>query len=262
MIFNFAEALSALGDNAAARIANGARPAGNYMFNMFLPERTQPDYHVDAANMVVRSTMAGLVGMDSPYPPAGSVEMSNFMESSAKLGITSTLTEGAMRQLQSLMRQFQVAGTLSNDFLQREALNFLQKVIVQGQLDRAEWMRAQALVTGVINWTFNQKNLLIDYGIPAANRLTTRTAASTDAYSSTGSGFWTDVAAARRLLRYNLRAIVMNSTTMDQILGNSANPVEIMSQDNSIVRLRRFRARCCHQPFDSDGDGRYYCPGS
>lgn len=240
MNLNFAEALATLGGNAALRIANGARPAGNYLFNTFLPERLQPDYHVEAANMIVRATMAGLAAMDSPYPPGGNVEVSTFLENSAKLAITSTITEQAMRQLQALMRQMQFDGTLTNEFLQREALNFLQKVIVQAQLDRSEWLRGQALVTGAIDWTFNQKNLLVNYGIPAANFLTTRTDAANTAYSDTASAFWTDVAAARRLLRYNIRAAILNSATMDKILNNAVNSLEIMSQDNQTFTVRRF----------------------
>lgn len=240
-VLNFAEALAELGGNAAARIANGARPPANYLFATFLPERLQPDYHVEAANMLVRATMAGLTSMDSPYPPGGTVEVSTFLENSAKLGVSSTITEGAMRQLQALMRQMQFDGTLTNEFLQREALNFLQKVIIQAQLDRSEWLRSRALVYGAINWTFNQKNLLVDYGIPAANFLTTRTDANNDAYGDTNSAFWTDVAAARQLLRYNVRAVVLNSTTADQILNNSANSLEIISQDNSMFTVRRYR---------------------
>lgn len=252
MIFNFSEAIAALGNNAAATIANGARPTGNYLFNTFLPERTQPSYYVDAANMVVRSTMAGLVGMDSPYPPGGTVEVSNFLENSAKLGISSTLTEGALRQLQSLMIQMQATGTLTNEYLQREALNFLQKIIVQAQLDRAEWMRAQALVYGQLNWTFNQKNLLVNYGFPAGNFLATRTNVNNDAYGDTNSAWWADLLEARRLLRYNLRAIVMNSTTLHQIMGNTANSLAITGQDNSLVTVRQYQTIGGNSVLNSD----------
>jgi hypothetical protein len=241
MNFSFAEALALLGQDASFRIANAARPPANYLYNTFLPERNMPTYHVDAANMMVRTTMAGLVAMDSPYPPGGTVQIEKFLEQSAKLGITNTLTEEALRQLQMMMLQLQSTGQLTNDFLQREALNFLQKVIIQGMLDAAEWLRGQALVTGAINWTFNQKNLLVSYGIPAGNFLTTRTDSSNDAYGDSASAFWTDVAAARQKLRYNLRAAVLNSVTLDEILGNSVNTLQIVSQDNARVSLRRYR---------------------
>lgn len=241
MDFSFAEALAALGVNVGARIANAARPPANYLFNTFLPERTLPTYHVEGASMVVKTTMAGLAAMDSPYPPGGAIEISTFLEQTAKLAISNTLTEGALRQLMTLMTQLQANGQMTNEFLQREALNFLQKVILQGMLDTAEWLRGQALVYGALNWSFNQKTLAVSYGIPAANFLTARTDANADSYSDTASAFWTDVAAARRLLRYNLRAAVLNSSTMDKILGNSVNALQIVSQDNARVRLRRYK---------------------
>lgn len=257
MILNFAEALAALGNNAAARIANGARPQANYLFNTLLPERNVPDYTVEAANMIVRATMAGLVAMDSPYPPGGSIETSTFLERSAKLGISSTITEGAMRQLQALMQVLQNQGSLTNDFLQREALNFLQKVIIQAQLDRAEWLRGQALITGAINWTFNQKNLLVSYGIPAANFLTTRTDSSNDSYSDSASAFWTDVIAAQTLLRFQVRAAIMNSATMLKIIGNSANNLEIISQDFTSFEVVRLVSRAGNTQRDSDSRYRF-----
>lgn len=252
MIFNFAEALATMGQNAAVRVANAARPPANYLFNTFLPERNMPNYHVEAANMIVRSTMAGLVAMDSPYPPGGTVEVSTFLEQSAKLAIQNTLTEGALRQLQTLMLQMQAMGNLSNDFLINEALNFLQKVIIQAHLDTSEWLRSQALVYGLINWTFNNKTLYVDYGIPAANKLTTRTNANNDSYSDSASAFWTDVAEAQRLLRYNVRAAIMNSATFEKIVGNSANNIDLVSQSNGGFSVRRYKSVAGNTMLDTD----------
>lgn len=241
MNFSFAEAINQLGNDVGVRIANAARPPANYLFNTFLPERTLPTYHVDAANLVVRTTMSGLVGMDSPYPPGGTVQVDKFLEQSAKMAISNTLTEETLRALMTMMQALMATGQMSNDFLQREALNFLQKVIIQGMLDTAEWLRGQALVYGLINWTFNQKNLYVSYGIPSTNFLTTRTDSSNDAYGDSASAFWTDVAAARQKLRYNLRAAVLNSTTLDQIIGNSVNAAQIVTQDNTRISLRRLK---------------------
>lgn len=240
MNFNFSEALAALGPDAAVRIANAARPPANYLFNTFLPERNKTSYQVDAANMIVRSTMAGLVGMDSPYPPGGTVEISSFLENTAKIAITNTLPEQAMRELQQLMLQFQVNGTLTNDYLQREALNFLQKVVIQSLLDTSEWLRGQALVYGALNWSFNQKTLAVDYSIPTANKLTVRTDANNDAYGDTSSKFWVDIAKAREMLRYNVRAWVLNSVTAQQILNNSVNNIGVISQSNNTLSIRRY----------------------
>lgn len=252
MLFNFAEALEQMGMGGAVRIANAARPPANYLFNTFLPERTMPSYTVEIANMTVRSTLAGLVGMDSPYPPSGTVELSSFLENSAKIATENTLTEGALRQLQALMREMQYAGNLSNDFLVTEALNFLNKVILQSMLDTSEWLRGQALVTGAINWTFNKKNLLVDYGIPAANKLTARTDANNDSYSDSASAFWTDVAAAQEKLRYNVRAAIMNSATFNKIVGNTANNLEVINQSNTAFTVRRYRTVGGNTVPDSD----------
>jgi hypothetical protein len=179
--------------------------------------------------------------MDSPYPPGGVVEASTFLEQSAKIATENTLTEGALRQLQNLMREMQYNGTLSNDFMINEALNFQQKVIIQALLDTSEWLRGQALVYGLINWTFNKKTLSVNYGIPAANFLTARTNSSNDSYSDSASAFWTDVIAARRLLGYNVRTAIMNSATMDKIVGNSVNNLELISQNNSMFTVRKYR---------------------
>ena len=74
--------------------------------------------------MTVRSTMPGLVGMDSPYPPTGITELSKFLEEVAKIANSTHLTETALRRLQTIMQQRMVAGTLDNDYLVNEALNF------------------------------------------------------------------------------------------------------------------------------------------
>lgn len=252
MLFNFAEAIASMGADAAVRIANAARPPSNYLFSTFLPERNVPDYHVEAANMTIRSTMAGLVGMDSPYPPSGIVEMSSFLENSAKIATENTLTEGAIRHLQQLLREMQYAGTLTNTFLVNEALNFLNKVILQAMLDTSEWLRGQALIYGLINWTFNKKTLSVNYGIPAANFLTTRTDSSNDSYSDSSSAFWTDVAQAQTLLRYNVRAAIMNSATFNKIVNNTANSLELVSQSNSGFSVRRYKTIGGNTVLDSD----------
>jgi hypothetical protein len=237
MDFSFIAALALLGRNAAFRIANGVRPSARYLFATLLPELMKNSYYIESANMTVRATMAGLVGMDSPYPPGGMIEIGTFLERSAKIAIQVGLTERALRELQELLMRAAARGGNTNQLLAQEALNFLNKVIIQAQMDRSEWLRAQALVYGSIDWAFNGKSLTVDYGIPAANKLTTRT--GNDAYGGSTSKFWTDVSAARRLLRYNMRALITNSSTIDVIINNDANAVEVLSQTNSQVEIRR-----------------------
>jgi hypothetical protein len=239
MYLNFIEAIAALGPDAAFRIANAVRPPTNYLFNTLLPERNMSSYYIDSGNMTVRATMAGLVGMDSPYPPGGMVEVSTFLEQSAKMAIDVPLHEGTLRQIQEMLNLVAGGGGNTKEALSQEALNFLSKVIVQALMDRAEWLRGKALVTGAINWTFNKKNLLVDYGVPAANFLTSRT--GNDAYNGSASKFWTDVRAAQRALRYSVRAVIAHSDTINAIVDNTVNNALIVSQSVGGMTLRRYK---------------------
>jgi hypothetical protein len=242
MNFNFEEALESLGADATFMIASEAQPPADYLFNTLLPERNEPGYTVKSADMTVRSTMPGLVGLDSPYPPTGITELSTFLQEVAKIANSTHLTEAALRRLQAIMMQRQIAGTLDNDYLVNEALNFLNKVIIQGHLDRAEWMRGQALVNGEIDWTFNQITYQVNYGVPKANFLPTRT--GNDAWIGSTSQFWTDIRLLTSILRYNVRAFIVHPDTLWAILNNDANKAEVLRQDgftNGInqVTLRR-----------------------
>lgn len=236
---SFFNALAQLGADAAFRVARAARPAAEYLFATILPERQRNSYYVEDGTMRIVPTMAGLVAMDSPYPPGGVVEISTFLEESAKIANSNTIPEKALREIQAMVQQLALGGGNTNEALVREALNFLDKVILQPHMDTMEWLRGQALVYGQINWTFNNKNLLIDYGIPAANLLTTRTIASTEAYGESGSVFWGDVREARKLLKYDLRIAMAHPETIDVILGNTANSFEVLQQADSGIQIRK-----------------------
>jgi hypothetical protein len=103
MNFNFAVALAALGLGAAFRIANEARTPADYLFASLLPEQNRSTYTISSGQMIVRATMAGLVGMDSPYPPSGIIDLSTFLERTAKVANNTTLTEQALRELQAML---------------------------------------------------------------------------------------------------------------------------------------------------------------
>ncbi len=238
MDFSFTAALQALGRGAAFELANTARPGNEYFFNTLLPETPSDDYNVESGTMTVRTTMAGLVGMDSPYPPGGLVEQSTFNEQTAKIAIETYLPEAALRRIQALLMRLALqGGGNTNEALARESMNFLQKVIVQAMMDTAEWLRGQALVTGAIDWTFNAKRLQVNYGVPAGNLLANRT--GTAGYGGTASVFWADWRTARRLLRHNMRAAICNSNTADMIVYNPANGVEVIDQNVNLVTFRR-----------------------
>ena len=235
----FMSALASLGADAAIRVARAARPAAEYLFATVLPERERNTYYIEDGSISIIPTMAGLVGMDAPYPPGGVMEVSTFLETTAKIANSNTIPEKALREIQAMATQLQAQGANTNERLVQEALNFLDKVILQPHMDTMEWLRGQALVYGSIDWTFNKKQLTVDYGVPAANLLPTRTIAGGGAYGEAGSVFWDDVRTARRLLKYDLRYAIAHPETIDVILGNNANSFEVLAQADGGVTLRR-----------------------
>jgi hypothetical protein len=237
MFLNFAAVLAQLTPNAAFRIANATRPPGDYLWEAILPETPVWSYIANSGNMTVHATMAGLVGMDSPYPPGGYVSVSTFLEQLAKIAIEVPLKEEVVRQLQQMLMQLQVSGTPTNEIIMNEALNFLQKLVVQPLIDSMEWLRGQALTTGAINWTYNGKSLVVSYGVPAANILAQRT--GTDVYDGTTSKFWADIVLLRQRLRGNLRAIVAHPDTVDRIRYNPANNAVAVQEDAGGLTFRK-----------------------
>jgi hypothetical protein len=238
MELDFRAAIAALGPDGAFRIANAARPPADYLFNTLLPERPMPTYHVDSGSMTVRSTMAGLVGMDSPYPPTGYAEMSAFLEQTAKIANEVKLTEQTLRHMQDFMMRFRLGGGNTNEAMANELLNFMDKVVLQPHLDRAEWLRGQALVFGEIDWTFNGKPLLVNYGVPAGNFLATR--AGADGYGGASSKFWADIRALRRAIRGGIRAIIAHPDTIDMVRYNEANQMVATAESAGSITFRRY----------------------
>lgn len=238
MEFNLAQALANLEQGDVFQVANTARPGDVYLFASFLPERPRQDYQATSGTMTVRSTMAGLVGMDSPYPPGGAVEVTGFSEQTAKTALHVAMPEKNLRDLHELLRVTRSGGGETNQVAMQEAFNFFNKVIVQGQLDLSEWLRAQALITGGIDWTFNKKRLLVDYGVPAGNFLPART--GNDGYGGSASKFWSDVRAIKRLLK-SVRAWVMHSNTYEMIIANPVNNISITSETDNAGGINTHR---------------------
>jgi hypothetical protein len=237
MFLNFAAAIATLGTDAGYRIAAAARPPAAYLFNTLLPEENRTTYHIKSGEMTVRSMMAGLVGMDAPYPPTGLVDVSTFFEQSAKIANSVQMPEAAIRTLQAHLAAMGISQAASIEQLAQEGLNFLQKVIVQAHLDAMEWLRGQTLVFGEIDWTFNQKNLLVDYGVPVGNFLPAR--AGADGYGGATSQFWTDVRLLRRALRGNVRAFIAHSETVDAIRYNTVNQLVVTAQSDTSITFQR-----------------------
>lgn len=238
MDFHFTEALRILGADFAFRVVNAARPGSAYLLASILPETPMRSYEVKDTAMTVSSAMAGLVGMDSPYPPTGAASLSTFLERSAKIANQVTMSEQALRSLQEMLIFLQVSGTSTNERMVEEVLNFTNAVIVQPHLDTAEWLRGQALATGAIAWTFGNVALSVDYGIPSGNKLTARAAG--DAYGGATSKFWTDIQAQNRLLRGASRIIrIAHPDLVDDIVYNEVNALQVVSMTDSAVTVRR-----------------------
>lgn len=243
MEFSFSDALDKLGTNAAFRFVNEVRPPSEYLFETLLPEEKKNSYYIDNAYMLIRPTMAGLVGMDSPYAPGGVVEASRFLEESAKLGMDLKLGERQLRQIQEIIQNRNLTGDARTTFLQGEATSFLENVVAQGLMDTDEWLRGRALIDGTIDWTFNKLNLNVDYGVPASHKLANRT--GNDAYvaNHANNKFWADHYEALKLLRYNLRAIIIHTDLMLKMINNDALKLEVLSQNDNVIRVRRWRSR-------------------
>lgn len=234
MNLDFREALRTLPDDAIFRIANSARPSARYLFATILPETSSFDFEAKSGKMKVRTIMAGLVGMDSPYPEQSAITLETFSENVAKIANSLTMPEKMIRDLYSLMQERLNRGGSTKETIAEVILNFMDKVIVQAHIDRAEWLRAQALTTGTIDWTFNQKRLQVDYGIPADNINAQRT--GNDAWDGSASKFWDDVRFIRRTLKGKVRAIIAHPDSIEAIRYNTANSLATVSDgDGSIV---------------------------
>lgn len=232
------QALAQLPPFATFRIANQARTPDRYLFSQYLPERNEPNYEAASGTMTLRPIMAGLSGMDSPYPPGGVIEQTAFNENVAKIANRVRMSEKDLRKLQALIQSLQIRQVAPVPYVLNEVLNFFDKMVLQAHLDTMEYLRGRALVNGAINWTNNGITLAVDYGIPSANILPNRT--GNDAWGGSASKFWTDIALLQAALKYNVRAYVVHPTTWTAILGNDVNKIEVIGGDGqSTFQIRK-----------------------
>lgn len=239
MDISFTQALRELGPDFAIRLANDV-PSKPSVFDELLPDRNVNSYVAEAASMTIRSTMAGLVPMDSPLPPTGNAEGRQFMEKIAKIGNKVVFSEQAQRELQAEIIRLQLAGGGSTlQTMIGEVLNFTNKLIIQPHRDTRRYMKAVALTTGKLEWAFNRVTLDVDYGVPAGHILPRLTGA--DAFTGTSSKFWETTLSARRLLRYDLRTVLAHPETIDAIVSNDANRVDVITQSESVWQIRQYR---------------------
>lgn len=237
MDFSFAAALAALGPGAALRMMNEARQRSAYLLTEILPEREIGDYSVESGSLTVRPLMANAVAMDSPFPESFAMSASTFFAKIAKYANAMTLPEATLRQIQDLGRRTELTpGGNSLQAVAQEIFNIGGTVMAQSLGDRFEWLRAQALL-GSINWSYSGGTLVVDYGIPTANKPAKRT--GTSAYNGTASKWWDDNLLAQQLLRYSRRAILMHSATLTAIVNNPANSLVIVASQDVRPGIKR-----------------------
>lgn len=239
MDLTFKTILQDLTPDSVFRIANELPPPSNYLWAGVLPEMRKMDYTARTGHMTIRSTMAGVVGLDSPYPEVGVSEIAKFSEDTYKFASRVSIPESSLREIQQMVRQLGINLPATNEQLLQEVFNFTDKLLVQSHIDLFEWLRGQALTKGAIDWTFNKMNVKVDYGVPSGNKLTKRT--GNNAYGGTTSKFWTDVAAAQKTLRRKVSAFYMNTNTYTAIVSNDVNAVVEVggSYDTGQITLQR-----------------------
>lgn len=244
MNLDFAAALAQLNSeapsgDAAWELANGARTPDDYLFNTLLPDLNMFGYMVQQTSMTVRSTMAGLVGMDSPYPPSGVATVSQFLEQVAKIGVHVKLNEQTLRLLQDIVVRMALNNQPTTNVAAEEALNFLAKIVIQPMLDTAEYMRSEVLNFGKLDWNYNQLRLFVDYGVPAGNFLPAR--AGAEGYGGPESKFWEDMYLLQRIMKGGVRAFIAHPETIMMALWNGANgAVQVGGDGRNTITLRRW----------------------
>jgi hypothetical protein len=240
MIIDFKGLLDSLENDEIFTIANEARPGSNYLFNFVLPERKMRGYSAKVSSMTVKSTMSKLVGMDSPYPRGGVTTRQSFDHELAKMAIEMPFPEQYLRQLREIVNDVYRNNEDDQQTILETMFNFTDKLLVQPHLDTAEWLRAQALIYGEIDWQSDDIHLEVDYGIPAANFLTART--GNDGYGGSTSKFWTDWHEAQRILKNKVRAVYMNTRTLQTIMYNSVNNLRVVRQDElaGVFQFQRY----------------------
>lgn len=228
MDLNLADLIALLGPDFALRIINEVRPDSDYLLQELLPEILLPTYEAKGGAMTVRATAAGLVGMDSSYPPGGAVGGSSFQEGLAKIAQDIPLPEKVLRTLQQLLLAARNQGSTNQTAIET-ILQFGDKVVRQGQTDTAEWMRGRALSTGALNWTFGDIALAVDYGFPSANLFTQET--GNDYYGGSSSDFWANWWAMLAIFRGQLRRAYAHPDTINLIISNTVNAITLTEQD-------------------------------
>lgn len=240
MIIDFKGLLDEIEEDEITSIARDARPGENRLFNAVLPEQLKRGYSAGGGRMKIRSVMAKLVGMDSPYPRAAVMESESWEYKIAKMGVNIPFPEAYLRELRAIVNDV-LNNTIDDEQQILETMfNFTDKLLVEPLLDTAEWMRAQALLTGKIEWQSDDIVLDVDYGIPADNFLPART--GNNGYGGSTSKFWDDWHEIQRILKNRVQAVFMNTITLQTIMYNPVNNIKVVRQDDvaGVFQFQRY----------------------
>lgn len=230
MEFDLRDAIGSLDRTDVFEIANGARPANDYLGNKILPNINMDTYDVSGGSMTIQTTMAGLQGMDSEPTEGGYAESSEYKGNTGKISIRSVLPERMLRQLQQMMLRATAERKDTTDLIQETGLNFYNKLIIQAILDREEWLKWQVLTTGKLDWTFNGINLKADYKVPTENFLPART--GNNRYGGSSSKLWEDIYLMYEKLNWEVSAFLLHPTLLREIMANAlVNQLQFVSQN-------------------------------
>lgn len=241
MQFDFQTAINDLNaqmpvsDNFSFKISRSAVVPGDYLFNTILPQQDHPSYHVNGGSMRIYPTMATGMPMDTPPKPIGAVESSFFNENTSKFGGMMHFPEERLRSLQEFANYARSQGLqdgLSIGAIQAaegkqvvDTLFGFSEILLKSQWDNLEYLRGQALYNGAINVTMSETSLVVDYDIPAANKIT-RTGAG-DSYYGTTSKWWPDMRTI--FTKLSNFQIIMNHNTYYSIIDNPANNIRVVN---------------------------------
>lgn len=230
MIIDFKGLLDEMDDSEIFAIANEARPGSDYLLNSVLPEVKRRGYSAKSSKMRIKSTMAKLVAMDSPYPRSGVSERSGFEHAIAKMAVEMPFPEAYIRELREMIQDLMGQNVDGKEAMVETMLNFTNKLLVQPHLDTTEWLRGQAIFTGAIDWESDGIHLEVDYGIPDGNFITART--GNDAYGGSTSQFWPDWHTTQRILKNRVKGIIMRTETLQTIMYNPVNGIKVIKADD------------------------------
>lgn len=145
-----------------------------------LPWVRQEDYEVSTGQVQFRSVAATILGEDSPLPRTPGATFAAQAYALLKLGRKTEVKES---ELKKLKEAFQLGRLSPENWATMAPFRFANALTV-GFLDRAEWMRWQALSTGEIPL---RDGVVVDYNVPATHQDILTTTARWD-QSATADG--------------------------------------------------------------------------